>query len=54
MKRPGIGLLIASSLLASGCVAVGGYSSGRGFFLWPGGIVILVVVLLVLLLRRRR
>lgn len=53
MKR--LGILIAGSLLSSSCVAVGGYSSGRGFFLWPGGIVILVVVvILVLLLRRRR
>lgn len=53
MKR--LGILIASLLLSPGCVAVGGYSSDRGFFIWPGTIVILVVVvILVLLLRRRR
>ena len=40
---------------STGCVVVGGYSSGRGWFIWPGTIVIFVVVLLlVLLLRRRR
>jgi len=42
-------------LLSSGCVVVGGYSSERGWFVWPGTIVIFVVVaLLFLLLRRRR
>lgn len=34
MKR--LGILIAGLLLSSGCVVAGGYSSGRGFFLWPG------------------
>jgi hypothetical protein len=38
-----------------GCVVVGGYSSERGWFLWPGTIVIfLVVAIFVLLLRRRK
>ena len=37
-----------------GCVVVGGYSSERGWFVWPGTFVILLVVLLVLFLRRRK
>lgn len=53
MKR--IGVLAFIMLLSSGCVVVGGYSSERGWYLWPGTIVIFViVVLLFLLLRRRR
>jgi hypothetical protein len=47
-----IGLLVAA--LSSGCVVVGGYSSGRGFFIWPGTIVILVIVVILFLLLRRR
>ena len=52
MKR----MLAMSSVLAltSGCVVVGGYSSERGLFLWPGTIVLLVVVVLLILLFRRR
>ena len=38
-----------------GCIVVGGYSSERGWFLWPGTIVIfLVVAVLFFLLRRRK
>ncbi|HEY0759488.1 MAG TPA: DUF3309 family protein [Acidisarcina sp.] len=37
----------------SGCLAVG-YSSGSGWFVWPGGIGLVVLILLVLLLMRRR
>ena len=41
-------------LVSSGCVVAGGYSSGRGWFIWPGTIGILVVVAVLLLLLRRR
>jgi hypothetical protein len=42
-------------LLTPGCVVVGGYSSERGWFLWPGTIVIFLVgAVLVLLFRRRK
>jgi protein-S-isoprenylcysteine O-methyltransferase Ste14 len=46
------GWLMVASLL-SGCVAVG-YSSGGGWFIWPGGLglLLVVVVIVVLLLRR--
>ena len=44
--------LVAASLL-SGCVAVG-YSSGGGWFIWPGGLGLLVVVVVIALLLRRR
>jgi len=53
MRQLAIGLLVAA--FSSGCVVVGGYSSGRGFFIWPGTIVVIVIVaVLFLLLRRRR
>lgn len=47
---------IASLLLpaTTGCVVVGGYSSERGWFIWPGTFVLLGIVLLVILLFRRR
>jgi len=47
---------IGSLLLlgSTGCIVVGGYSSERGWFLWPGTIVIFIVVLILFLLFRRR
>ena len=44
-------LAIAGSL--NGCLAVG-YTSGGGWFIWPGGLGLALLVLLVLLLLRRR
>jgi hypothetical protein len=42
-------------LAPPGCIVVGGYSSGRGWFIWPGTIgIFVVVVVLLLLLRSRR
>jgi hypothetical protein len=43
-------------LFSSGCIVVGGYSSGRGWFIWPGSIVLILVGLLLFLLMffRRR
>jgi hypothetical protein len=41
-------------LFSSGCVIAGGYSSGRGWFIWPGTIGILLVVAVLFLLLRRR
>jgi len=41
-------------LLSSGCVVAGGYSSGRGWFIWPGTIGLLLVVAVLFLLFRRR
>jgi ABC-type proline/glycine betaine transport system permease subunit len=37
----------------SGCVAVG-YSSGRGWFVWPGGLGLLIIVLIIVFVSRRR
>ena len=48
---PIIGVLL--SLSSSACVGAG-YSSGRGWFVWPGGLVFLVVIIIVVLLVRRR
>jgi len=49
---------IASLLLlaSTGCIVVGGYSSGRGFWIWPGSIVLLLLGLLLfgLMFFRRR
>jgi hypothetical protein len=44
----------ALALAQTGCIVVGGYRSGGGWFIWPGGLGILVIVLVVLLLARRR
>jgi len=52
MKQTGI--ITVLLLLSSGCVVVGGYSSGRGWFIWPGTIGILLVVAVLFLLFRRR
>ena len=41
-------------LLSSGCVVAGGYSSGRGWFIWPGTLGLLLVVAVLFLLLRRR
>jgi hypothetical protein len=49
-----IGLISIILIMLPGCVVVGGYSSERGWFLWPGTIVIFVVVALLFLLFRRR
>jgi len=52
MKR--IGIVLLMQLLSSGCVVVGGYSSERGWFLWPGTIVIFVVIAILFFVLRRR
>ena len=44
-------LLLLSS---TGCVVVGGYSSGRGFWIWPGSIVFILIALALFLVFRRR
>jgi len=52
MKR--IGIVLLMQLVSSGCVVVGGYSSERGWFLWPGTIVIFVVIAILFFVLRRR
>lgn len=52
MKQVGIITLLL--LFSSGCVVAGGYSSGRGWFIWPGSIGILLVIAVLFLLLRRR
>jgi hypothetical protein len=41
-------------LFSSGCIVAGGYSSGRGWFIWPGTIGIIVILAVLFLLFRRR
>lgn len=41
-------------LFSSGCIVAGGYSSGRGWFIWPGTIAILLILAVLFLLFRRR
>ncbi len=49
--------LAAFTLLAaiplSGCILVGGYTSGGGWFIWPGSFGFLLVLLLLYLFLRR-
>ena len=50
------GALFAASVATlglSGCLAAG-YSSGGGWFIWPGSLGFLVIVLVIVLLVRRR
>jgi len=44
---------LLSVLTQSSCMAVG-YSSGGGWFIWPGGLGLLVLIIVVVLLVRRR
>jgi hypothetical protein len=44
---------LAGATGLSGCLAVG-YSSGGGWFIWPGGLGLLFVILFVVFLLRRR
>ncbi len=54
MKRIAI-LMLLLSLTQPACIVAGGYSSDRGFYVWPGSLIsIVVIVLLLLMLRRRR
>jgi len=46
--------VLVLTVLSPGCVVVGGYSSGRGWFLWPGSLLIFVVLAVLILLLRRR
>jgi hypothetical protein len=45
-------LLVTGTL--PGCIVAGGYSPGRGFFIWPGSFVLILVFVVFLLLRRGR
>jgi len=57
-RRVNLKIALTSLLLlaSSGCIVVGGYSSGRGFWIWPGSIVLLLIGLLLfgLMFFRRR
>ena len=46
--------LLVALLPLTGCIVVGGYTSGGGWFLWPGSFGFLFVVLILFLLLRRR
>jgi hypothetical protein len=52
MKIPRILLLWAATLPLTGCL-VAGYSSGSGFWVWPGSIGITLILLLLFFLSRR-
>lgn len=50
----GLMLVLIASLPVTACVAVG-YSSGRGWFIWPGGLLLgLVLLVLILWILRSR
>jgi hypothetical protein len=44
---------LLATLELSGCM-VAGYSSGGGWFVWPGSLGLLVIILVIVLLMRRR
>jgi hypothetical protein len=45
-------LLVTGTL--PGCIVAGGYSPGRGLYIWPGSFVIILVFVAFFLLRRGR
>ena len=47
-------LTLMFALSLCGCVLVGGYRSGSGFFVWPGSLAVAVVALLLVFVFRRR
>lgn len=49
-----IGFITLLLFFSSGCVVAGGYSSGRGWFIWPGTLGILLIVAVLFLVLRRR
>jgi len=49
-----LSIITALLFFSSGCVVVGGYSSGRGWFIWPGTLVILLILAVLFLFFRRR
>jgi hypothetical protein len=55
MLNKSYALLLAATVLgASGCVVVGGYSSDRGLWIWPGTFVFLAIALVLFFVLRRR
>jgi hypothetical protein len=53
MKNTMVILTLLLALSMSSCIGVG-YSSGGGWFVWPGGLGLLLVIIVVILLVRRR
>lgn len=54
MRRIKVSALALLAFLQPACVVAGGYSSDRGFYLWPGSLLTIVVIIALLLLLRRR
>ena len=52
MTRVFIGALLL--FFSQGCIVVGGYSSGRGWFFWPGTIGVFIIAAILFLLLKRR
>jgi hypothetical protein len=47
-------MALALALLQPACVVAGGYSSDRGFYLWPGSLISILLIVVVLFIWRRR
>jgi len=52
MKRISL-LAVFLAMTQSACMMVGGYSSGGGWFIWPGGLGLVVMLLLLFFFLRR-
>ena len=54
MKFPFPAIFILSmSVIQSSCIAVGGYSSTGGWFMWPGMGVLIIILILWFIFRSR-
>ncbi len=47
-------LSLGAVMPLTGCLMVGGYSSGGGWFIWPGSFGFLIILLLLFFFLRRR
>jgi hypothetical protein len=54
MQRITVLPLLFLALTQPACIVAGGYSSDRGFYIWPGSLLTIVVMIAVLFLLRRR
>ncbi|HEX8772940.1 MAG TPA: hypothetical protein VF735_04995 [Pyrinomonadaceae bacterium] len=53
MRRISLAAIVLA-LAQPACVVAGGYSSNRGFYVWPGSLLSIVAIIAVIFLLRRR
>lgn len=54
LDKYGLSAILLLTGTLPGCIVAGGYSQGRGWFIWPGSFVVILVVIVLFLRRRGR